>query len=138
MTTESGCNCGTSAGIKERDLDVKGVNGNEFRLILRQSDFNTLDFSIILALRSPGSYQLFRLRRYNGKHRHTNKIEDNTIDDFHIHIATERYQELGMWEDAYAEASDRFWDFDSALHFMLDECGFDVPRDPQGRLFEEI
>ncbi|MDZ7814842.1 MAG: DUF1828 domain-containing protein [Planctomycetota bacterium] len=39
------------------------------------------------------------MRRYNGKsHQHTNKIEGNTFFDFHIHQATERYQEFGERE----------------------------------------
>ena len=60
-------------GHKERELDVNGEDGNEFRLILRQSLFNTLDFSVILAYRPPQSNIIFRLRRYNGKsHKHTN------------------------------------------------------------------
>ena len=125
-------------GHQERELDVKGTNNTEFRLILRQSDFNALDFSIILAMRPVDSSQLFRLRRYNGKsHEHTNQIEGNKLYNFHVHMATERYQELGMREDAYAEASDRFADFHGALQCMLNECGFEVPRDPQGRLFGE-
>lgn len=36
-------------GHKERELDLDGDKGNEFRLILRQSAINPLDFSIILA-----------------------------------------------------------------------------------------
>lgn len=80
-------------GHKERELDVNGEDGNEFRLILRQSLFNTLDFSVILAYRPPQSNILFRLRRYNGKsHEHTNPIEGKTFYEYHIHHATERYQ----------------------------------------------
>jgi hypothetical protein len=64
------------AGHKERELDIRGEDGNEFRLILRQSIINPLDFSIILAYRAPKSNQLFRLRRYNGRsHEHSNVIE---------------------------------------------------------------
>jgi len=33
-------------GHKERELDLKGEKGSEFRLILRQSAINPLDFSI--------------------------------------------------------------------------------------------
>ena len=36
-------------GHKECELDVAGADGTQYRLILRQSDFNTLDFSIILS-----------------------------------------------------------------------------------------
>ena len=35
-------------------------------------------------------------------------MEASTFYDFHIHMATERYQEPGMRGDAYAEATDRF------------------------------
>jgi hypothetical protein len=36
-------------GHRERELDITGANGSEFRLILRQSLLNVLDFSAILA-----------------------------------------------------------------------------------------
>jgi hypothetical protein len=121
-------------GHKERELDVKGEDGNEFRLILRQGTINPLDFSIILAYRPPKSNQLFRLRRYNGKHCHTNLIEERTFFDFHIHQATTRYQEIGSSEDSYAEPTDRFSDFNQALSCMLKECGFQIPSELQERL----
>ena len=124
-------------GHKERELDVNGLGGNQFRLILRQSIFNHLDFSIILAYLPKNTNQVFRLRRYNGKsHEHTNQIEKNTFYDFHIHTATERYQDLGAREDAFAEPTKRFSDFHSALGCMLEDCGFDLPADPQKKLFE--
>src|SRR3990172_9588464 len=70
-------------GHKERELDVIGEDKSEFRLILRQSDFNPLDFSVILAYRPPKSNQLFRLRRYNGKsHEHSNTAEEQKFYDF--------------------------------------------------------
>ena len=73
-------------GHKERELDVIGTDGSEFRLIFRQSEFNPLDFSVILAYRPPKTNQLFRLRRYNGKsHEHTNTLDGQTFYDFHVH-----------------------------------------------------
>jgi hypothetical protein len=123
-------------GHKEQELDIQGASGNKFRLILRQSKFNVLDFSVILAFRPAGSSQLFRLRRYNGKsHEHTNTIESNRFYAYHVHTATERYQELGMQGDAYAEPSNRFSDFSTAITCMLNDCNFDVPEDPQLKLF---
>lgn len=126
-------------GHKERELDVNGVEKSEFRLILRQSEFNSLDFSVILAYRPPKTNQLFRLRRYNGKsHEHTNTLDGRTFYDFHVHMATERYQdESGLREDAYAEPSGHFGDFRGAIRCMLEDCGFDVPPNLQGALFEE-
>lgn len=126
-------------GHKERELDVVGEHGTQYRLILRQSDFNTLDFSIILAVNPLETNQLFRLRRYNGKsHEHTNQIEEDTFYDFHIHHATERYQESGSREDAFAETTDQYADFHSALRCMLKDCGFEIPQDAQKSLFGEF
>lgn len=125
-------------GHSERHLDIAGDAESEFRLILIQNRINLLDFSIILAVRVPRSNQLFRLRRYNGRSReHTNQIESVTFHDFHIHFATERYQELGAREDAYAEPTDRFGDFRGALQCLAEDANLKVPPDPQGDLFEE-
>ena len=126
-------------GHKERELDITGEDGNDFRIILRQNSFNQLDFSVILALNPSGTNQLFRLRRYNGKsHEHTNQIEGDKFYDFHIHQATLRYQELGGREDAFAEPSDAFTDFHSAVLCMFRECGFHVPESDGSTLFQEF
>ncbi len=83
-------------GHGEFELDLDGVDGSAFRVVTRRSNFNLLDFSVILAYRAPGSNQVLRLKRYNGKsHEHTNPIERQTFYDFHIHTATERYQRSG-------------------------------------------
>lgn len=122
-------------GHKEQELDVKGEHGRQYRLILRQSNLNSLDFSIILALVPHDSSQLFRLCRYNGKsHAHTNQIERVTFYDFHIHKATERYQDLGYREDAFAEPTDRYADFYTALICLLKDYNFVMPKYLQRRL----
>lgn len=124
-------------GHKEAQLEVKGDDKSEFRVILRQSSVNLLDFSIILGYRVPKSTQVFRLRRHNGKsHEHTNKIENNTFYDFHIHMATERYQLAGFLEDAYAIMTDRYADFAGALECFINDCGFMMPPSDQLPLFE--
>ena len=126
-------------GHDEQHLDITGRAGTEFRLILRQSRINVLDFFIILAVLVPQSTQVFRLRRYNGKsHEHTNHIEDETFYDFHIHLATERYQELGAREDAYAQPTDRYGTFRAALDCLLADTGFIVPPVPQLDLLEGV
>ena len=123
-------------GHREQDLDLLGDGGSEFRLILRHNTVNLFDFSIILAVRVPQSSQLFRLRRYNGKsHEHTNHIEDEIFYDFHIHFATERYQNLGTREDAYAEPTGRYVDYRGALHCLIEDVHLSVDADPQGELF---
>ncbi len=126
-------------GHKERQLDVKSAAGQEFRLILRQSNLNPLDFSVIVAFLPPQTNQVFRLRRYNGKsHEHTNTIEEQVFYDFHVHSATERYQDLGADEDAYAEPTDAYSDFRQALACAFRDCGFEVPTGGQEALFEEV
>ena len=125
-------------GHDEQHLDLDGDTGGEFRLILRQNTINVLDFSVILAVRVPGSSQLFRLRRYNGKNQeHTNRIEGVKFYDFHIHVATERYQEFGTREDAYAEPTDRYGDFHGAVRCLIDDANLVIPPEPQSDLFEE-
>ena len=124
-------------GHSESELDLTGTSGSEFRLIIRQSEINPLDFSIILAHRVPNSNQLFRLRRYNGKHgEHTNTLEGQTFYDFHIHEATERYQDSGLREDAFAQATDRYVDLASAVECLISDCAFQAPPDQPLPLFD--
>jgi hypothetical protein len=120
----------TKRGHRERELELSGDSGSEFRLILRQSSFNVLDFSIILSYRPPSTSQFFRLRRYNGKsHEHTNQLERQKFYGFNIHQATERYQDSGLREDAYAEITDRYADFSGALECMIADCAFQISPD---------
>lgn len=72
----------------------------------------------------PQTNVLFRLRRYNGKHWHRNKLEGERFRGFHIHTATKRYQERGFDEDKFAQRTDRYSGFGSALRCMIEDCGF--------------
>ena len=122
-------------GHDESDLDIAGERGNAFRLILRQNTVDRFDFSVILAVRAPASSQPFRIRRHNGKsHEHTNHIEGDTFYDYHIHMATERYQIVGAREDAYAEVTDRYTDLQGALECMFEDACFEVPPNWQPSL----
>lgn len=123
------------SGHKERELDIKGIAGADFQLIIRQSLFNPFDFFVILGYSVPETNALFRLRRYNGRsHEHTNRIEGNAFYDFHIHTATERYQIAGSDEDHFAEITDRFADLNGAIQCMLQDCAFEYPPGTQGTL----
>jgi hypothetical protein len=126
-------------GHRESELDVLGVAGSQFRLIMRLNSLNQLDFSIILATLPPGSNSPFRLCRYNGKsHEHTNHIEGHKFYDFHIHTATARYQHLGAREDGYAQPSNRFSDYSTAISCLVTDCAFIVPPGSQASLFGEL
>lgn len=119
-------------GHQVRDLDITGLDGSDFRLIIRQGVYNALDFSVVLAYRPVAGPRLFRLRRYNGRsHEHRNRIEGDRFYDFHIHTATERYQLLGMDEDAYAVPTNRYADLAGALGALVGDCGFAIASDAQ-------
>lgn len=122
-------------GHAEAELIVGRADGGEFSIRVRQSTSDPLDFSVILAVRPVDSYRLFRVRRYNGRHEHTNRIERDRFDACHVHMATQRYQERGFDEDAYAEPSDRFYDVESAIRCLIEDCNVQVPEDMQRTLF---
>ena len=124
-------------GHKENELKITGKAGAEFRLILRQANANPFDFSIILAYEIPNTNQSMLLRRYNGKsHEHTNPLEGQTIYGFHIHEATERYQDSSYRPETFAQTTTRYADFDGAVSCMIKDCGFDLPPGGQPLLFE--
>jgi hypothetical protein len=119
-------------GHKEAELDITGADSSTFRIVLRQSALNPLDFSVILAYQIPQTNVLFRLRRYNGKsHEHSNRLEGDRFYDFHIHQASQRYQESGLREDAFAEPTTRYADFDGALRCLWEDAAFTLPDDFQ-------
>lgn len=120
----------------ERQLEVGSTGGHRFRIIARRNRQNQLDFSVVLVFVDTDGTD-YRLIRYNGVHpsRHTNRWEKqrdlpNSAFDpaFHIHRATERYQLAGYAIDGYAETTELYGDFDSALEAFLDGCGFQRPR----------
>ena len=108
-------------------------------MILRQSSIDPLNFSVILSVTVPGTNLIFRLRRYNSKtHQHSNRLEgSDKFYSFHIHQATERYQEAGWDEDSYAEPTGRFTDLHGAIKCMFQDCGFILPEAEPLTLFEE-
>jgi hypothetical protein len=116
---------------RRRDYDIQGSSGSDFMVAVRQSMLNPFDFSVILGYRVPGVNTVFRLRRYNGKsHVHTNTIEHETIRGFHMHLATERYQQIGgLKEDGYAQETNRYWNLESAIERLIEDCGFVFPID---------
>jgi len=124
-------------GHREREWELVGAGGNTFRLILRQSSENVLDFSVILAWMPSQSSVAFRLCRYNGKsHEHTNALESQKFYDFHIHRATERYQRSVGREDSFPEPTSRYQDLSGALQCMIQDCGFELPARHQPNLFD--
>lgn len=116
-------------GHVEAQKQVDGVEGAKFRLIVRQSQIDVQDFSVILGWEMPSLMRVFRLRRCNGRsHEHRNPLEGGeTFFDFHIHTATERYQLHGSSEEHYAEPTDAYTDLHGAIRHLLKSCAFEPP-----------
>jgi hypothetical protein len=120
----------------EGELVASGDNGSEFLVKTRLSIHNPFNFSVILMYSFPDTSRMFRLRRYNGRTTpHLNPLENQRILGFHIHKATERYQEAGYDEDTYAMETDRYTDLHGALRCMIDDCGFIRPENDQVEMF---
>lgn len=112
-------------GYYRKSFELTGAAGSEFVIKLRQTIINPANFSVILGYRIPGSYLVFRLRRYNGKHWHSNVLENERFHAFHVHMATERYQRTsGYDEDHYAKPTALHFDLNSAIDSLIEECGF--------------
>lgn len=123
-------------GHKEQEMTLPRADGSQFKIVIRQSNFNLLDFSIILGYVPPKKNTIFRLIRCNGKsHKHTNRLEGVNFDEFHIHKATERYQASGYYEDAYAEPTKEYADIYQAWDFFLKEYNIYMSEDQQLKLF---
>lgn len=121
-------------GHYEGQVQVEGRTGSKFRVIVRQLRLDPFDFSVILGYDLPGTNRVFRLRRHNGLHTHTNKLEHESFTGFHVHVATERYQLEGFREDAYATQTDRYADLGGAIEDCLAAASFDPPAQTTLRL----
>ena len=88
---------------------MTGGNGNQFCFGVRFPEPGKLDFSVRLLVMLPNSNERFMLRRYNrGARNHRNHIERNSVGIFHIHYATERYQQKGYNEEQFAKKTSRY------------------------------
>ena len=132
---------GRAASMQQNSYQFPRSNGEgEWSIYLRLSKLNGLDFSCGLGFIPKGRKQVFTLMRYNGKnHQHTNQLEDETtFYDFHIHIATEKYQKSSYDDEHYAMPTDRYADLNMAFRCLLNDCKVitDDSNDKQTRLFE--
>lgn len=114
---------------EEAQFDVEAGEKGTFRIMIRKNLINPFDFSVILGYIPKERLNLLRLRRYNGIHEHTNRLEGARFRGFHIHYATQRYQETGWDIDDYAEHTDKYGTVDEALEVYFNECNFIKPED---------
>ena len=108
--------------------NIEGDMGNQFEIILRESNSNPSSFAVIFGVYLP---KFFRLIRYNSNdHTHNNKIEGNRVCGFHIHYTTERYQRRKLYEDVntkiddYAKETTRYQDLKGALRCVIKDANF--------------
>ncbi len=118
-------------GHKESDLLIPRSDGSYFKIILRQNSQDPLDFSAILAFVPVKKNQDFKLRRYNGKHVHGNRLHKSKFYDFHIHSASEEYQRAGLKEESFAEATNRYSNLAEAFDCLVKDCNVIIPEDKQ-------
>lgn len=128
---------------RKKSLSISGANGSQFVIDVRQNPNSLLDFTVILTFVDDDSHR-YILTRFNGRHpsQHTNKWEKKRGQPgsefrnvFHIHTATERYQQEGYSIDGYAEPTQSYSSFDTALREFVASNGFvigqgDEPQDP--------
>ena len=123
-------------GSNEYLLNITGEEGNKFRVIVRMSVSDELNFSVVLGVKVPPPKKFFRLRRYNGSnHEHINPIENEVVTGFHIHTATERYQVNSVREEDYAKPTERYADVNGALKCLFADANFEDPNALQDTLF---
>ena len=122
---------------KNNSLYIIGENGSRFRIITNLNEKYPSDFSVVLAVIDPKTGAIFRIRRYNGmpKRSHNNKIEKQKIYGYHIHFATERYQERDYDEETYAEETNRYNNLEGALQCLIQDANLELPAQLELRLF---
>lgn len=64
-------------------------------------------------------------------------MEGNKFYNFHIHTATQRYQDASKREEIYAEETTSYSDIKGALKCLLKDCNVKTKLDPQINLFNE-
>jgi hypothetical protein len=118
---------------EEAQFEIEAGEKGTFRIMIRKNLINPFDFSVILGYIPKERLNLLRLRRYNGIHEHTNRLEGARFRDFHIHYATQRYQEAGCDIDDYAEHTNKYGTVDEALEVYFNECNFIRPEDERAQ-----
>ena len=113
-----------SRQYSQSELLVSGELGSEFKVVIRKNLLDPLDFSVVLVYLPREEGKGFILRRYNGKHIHRNHLEGNELHDFHVHMATERYQQAGLKAEGYAEVSGGYASVQQATECLFRDANF--------------
>lgn len=102
---------------------VKGEEGYEFQLYVRQSTLTEDSFNCGLSRLMP-SGEVLTLRRYNGpSHCHKNNIEDDKLCyNTHVHKSSEKYIQANKKPDSFAEVTNKYKTLKGALHCLVNNC----------------
>lgn len=109
------------SGTKHREFqaELMDTKKREYRMIIRKNTIDQFDFSIILRYLHRDAKKWRTITRYNGCHVHVNKLERKKIECFHIHKITEKYQNANFKGEGYAELTEFYSNYDSALGEFL-------------------
>jgi hypothetical protein len=124
---------------EQKELTVEGESGHTFSIALRKNRLDPFDFSVILRYKDDSTGLWHNLARYNGRsHKHTNKLEGTSFRDFHIHRATQRYQENGLRIESFAEVTNRYNSFANAVDAFIEDFNFIVEGLESTKLLREF
>lgn len=105
---------------KEFEVDLVDSSERKYKMIIRKNTEDIFDFSVILRYYHAEAKTWRTLTRYNGFHGiHKNVLENESIEDFHIHKITEKYQNANRRDDGYAEITKSYNTFDKALQEFI-------------------
>lgn len=106
------------------DFTCQSDDNIEFEVFMRHNIKLAFIFSIGLKYKSQEGE--FILCRYNGKHKHRNKIGDhNSFDSFHIHRLYDNQLTDNTSDELDAEVTKKYLTYDSALLAFLEDCHMD-------------
>ena len=111
-----------------QSVETRGQNGTIYHIGVRRKIDNDMDFSVRLSIYWRKRW--INLVRCNGHHGpHNNHLERGTADGkipantCHIHQATERYQLAGRDAEYFAQPSNSYHSFSSAVEFLCTHFG---------------
>ncbi|MFT8276129.1 DUF6978 family protein [Kerstersia gyiorum] len=118
------------------------ADGALFEIYVRQNQLVASAFSCGLIYQSQSGERVTLMRCNGSDHPHGNPLEGvSTIGVCcHIHMATQRYMEIGRKAEHYAEPTDAYSDVTGALLTLMERCNITgletrVPSPDQNDLF---
>lgn len=114
-------------GFEQFDTDLEGEK-HTFHLRIRRSEYDNMDFSVIVSWDEDETGREIVLRRYNGSAQppHKNPIEGTTIQGFHTHEATHRYWKKYDKPEKFAALDGRFRNVAEALRCAVQDCNIEA------------